>query len=1000
MKYFCILILFISQVALAQNPTVEKANRLHQQRKYSEEIDLRKSLLEAEKDKESEFYKTQLYKIRIAEFFTSKNSLRYKKIFQADSIIATMAQADPKDKINTRILLVESGEDPEASQKLDDIIELVKSLPDSKEKNDWISRIYLAYGNVYLALQELDDAVAYLEKAVEFNTEVYGHNSEETAQAYYLLSITHSYTNNYPAVLDNADKALRIFEIIDLENPLILFKQYQENMSSTKYYGDVKRFKELYEKLNNYFEKHKNNPEFIYATHSDYLSLNPVYSTLYYGRVQYANFMSDAVAAEKALRSFEQRIPKGNVPYSGYEKNLILSYYFETGSLFHSLDKTDMENYQKAKKYYQKVTDFTKSQDFDFGEIQSYMMLSMLGVDFKQWDDVVTYSEKALEHPAIESFNQVQTIEHNLGLAYLEIKEYQKAFDVFEKEYEFYLNDSGVDYYALTNLMESGQAYLDIYEETKNEKFLENAYSNFLLASQIFSKLYRGGEFSPRLAQYSSAINQGLLFSSIRLGKYMEEVVSRIEINNSDYLWSSFLNNSKGPMDEVELKIQNQLDSLQNRQETLAKRIARKRDRPEILDDYRTELKSTERLFADVQEKLKNEDESFYEFARGEFNLTEVQNNIRENEKIIKYILTKTISFVYVIDKNEVQLMELDTKPDELREIVLTVVNSVKNRSSDFNEESKLLHQALIQPLNLESGVNLVIIPDQFLAYLPFEILMDNEDEFLIKNHAISYGYSLKLMKLQKSLARDNHTRLAAFSPEYNLHIAETSDDEEIQVLVRSGNYKLAGAEDESKRISEFFGGDLYLGKEASKSNFQDKAGGYDILHLAMHAIVNKENSNQSNLIFNNDERLYLEELYQMKIPANLAVLSACDTGFGELVEGEGVQSLSRAFTYAGVKSTVMSLWPVPDKQTSIIMEEFYKQLKAGASKADALKQAKLNYLENVSEEELKHPFYWAGFLISGDADPIKTTGERRWLVIGWVFMLFILFMAFARRRK
>src|SRR5699024_7566932 len=284
MKYFCILILFISQVALAQNPTVEKANRLHQQRKYSEEIDLRKSLLEAEKDKESEFYKTQLYKIRIAEFFTSKNSLRYKKIFQADSIIATMAQADPKDKINTRILLVESGEDPEASQKLDDIIELVKSLPDSKEKNDWISRIYLAYGNVYLALQELDDAVAYLEKAVEFNTEVYGHNSEETAQAYYLLSITHSYTNNFPAVLDNADKALRIFEIIDLENPLILFKQYQENMSSTKYYGDVKRFKELYEKLNNYFEKHKNNPEFIYATHSDYLSLNPVYSSLYYGR--------------------------------------------------------------------------------------------------------------------------------------------------------------------------------------------------------------------------------------------------------------------------------------------------------------------------------------------------------------------------------------------------------------------------------------------------------------------------------------------------------------------------------------------------------------------------------------------------------------------------------------------------------------------------------------------------------------------------------------------
>jgi CHAT domain-containing protein len=85
-----------------------------------------------------------------------------------------------------------------------------------------------------------------------------------------------------------------------------------------------------------------------------------------------------------------------------------------------------------------------------------------------------------------------------------------------------------------------------------------------------------------------------------------------------------------------------------------------------------------------------------------------------------------------------------------------------------------------------------------------------------------------------------------------------------------------------------------------------------------------EEDFNKSCLVFSNEEKLYFSELYGMHIPASLVVLSACDTGNGILKSGEGIMSINRALTYAGVKSAVVSLWQVPDKETSEIMILFY----------------------------------------------------------------------------
>lgn len=239
---------------------------------------------------------------------------------------------------------------------------------------------------------------------------------------------------------------------------------------------------------------------------------------------------------------------------------------------------------------------------------------------------------------------------------------------------------------------------------------------------------------------------------------------------------------------------------------------------------------------------------------------------------------------------------------------------------------------------------------------------------------------------------------MGVFSPEYEPMLAANFNDSLVNTLVRAGNYELVGAKTEAKNISQLFDGTLFMAEEASKANFVENAADYDILHLAMHAVLYEKQPEKSNLIFSDNEKLYVSELYEMNIPAKLAVLSACNTGTGTIKDGEGVQSLSRAFTYTGVESTVRSLWPVPDRETSHIMTSFYQHLKNGQNKAASLRKAKLDYLENTTDKNLQHPYYWAGFVVSGDVSPIVSENPVWWYVLGGVVVLGGIFF-FARRR-
>lgn len=207
----------------------------------------------------------------------------------------------------------------------------------------------------------------------------------------------------------------------------------------------------------------------------------------------------------------------------------------------------------------------------------------------------------------------------------------------------------------------------------------------------------------------------------------------------------------------------------------------------------------------------------------------------------------------------------------------------------------------------------------------------------------------------------------------------------------------LPNSEDEVVQIGELFNSQTYLDTLANKEAFLAADSTSDILHLATHARVNLKNPSQSQILFYQEDPLdYLSnaltvsEIQKLRLQHQLVTLSGCDTGSGVEEKGKGIRSLSNAFSLAGVSSTLTSLWQIPDRETAELMTDFYKQLQKGLPKDEALQQAQLKFLSDKKEyPALQHPYYWSGFVMSGDTTALVTS--EQFSIWWWFAPLFVI---------
>lgn len=176
----------------------------------------------------------------------------------------------------------------------------------------------------------------------------------------------------------------------------------------------------------------------------------------------------------------------------------------------------------------------------------------------------------------------------------------------------------------------------------------------------------------------------------------------------------------------------------------------------------------------------------------------------------------------------------------------------------------------------------------------------------------------------------------------------------------------------------------------------------YQFLHLAMHAYTDEEDPAFSGLVFEGSEGhdpLHAFEIANLQLNAEMAVLSAWNTGSGKLIKGEGLISLARSFRLAGCDNTVMSLWQADDVATSLIMNGFYANLKKGLPRSEALQKAKLDYLDTNSNA---FPYFWSAFILSGNNEVVTFTQKSNtilYLLLSFVLLGLMVFL-FSNRRK
>ena len=221
----------------------------------------------------------------------------------------------------------------------------------------------------------------------------------------------------------------------------------------------------------------------------------------------------------------------------------------------------------------------------------------------------------------------------------------------------------------------------------------------------------------------------------------------------------------------------------------------------------------------------------------------------------------------------------------------------------------------------------------------------------------------------------------------------------------RKDLYPIPGVIDEVNAIKNLIPSEVYIGKDATETNFRNIAENYDILHLAMHTVIDNENPMFSKLIFTfgqdtiNDGLLNTFEIFSLKLKARLVVLSACSTGEGNYNQGEGVMSLARSFAYAGSPSILMTLWEVEDKSGIKLMKDFYASLIKGMTKPEALRNAKIKFIKGARPEN-SHPFFWSAYIALGNTDPLYNRFFPRIIILAVSVALILVFLALRYRRR
>jgi CHAT domain-containing protein len=654
---------------------------------------------------------------------------------------------------------------------------------------------------------------------------------------------------------------------------------------------------------------------------------------------------------------------------------------------------------------------------------------------------------------------------NNIGAVYSQLAEHGIALDYFKNGYEkakrtndieemsILLTNLGIVYSSLGKYKESTQYYkeaISLALQFRGDKILWEAY---LEIANVYKKQ---NIFIEALANYKNSISiienvrsqinleeykAGYMGTDKRLEAYQNLLDLLVTVDNLNHKENygpdifNFFERAKARAFLDSLEISNieikdgASQMLINQEAEIMGDISRAYAElltPQLSAEKKNSLnqnlESLENQLQTVKRKIREMSPAYAGLKYPEIiTLKEAQEKLADSETaFFAYSLGKEKSYAFVLTRHQFKVFPLPPVK-ELRNQIQAHLKAISDPANLDFRTGYDLYMKLISPGLVKGIKKIIIIPDDFLYFLPFETLLrqNNNQSWLIEEYKISYSPSLsslrEIIQRKKDLGiKAKQDLLAIGDPDYGTFEATSQGEKNNTDL--SSNYGLSS----DFKLNRLQYSGLEIDKIASlfprnkiKILEKDLASeetlkaqnlrGYKIIHFATHGLIDDKKPARSAIVLKLDQDpqedgfLQMREIFNLKLNADLVTLSACQTGGGQLIRGEGIEGLSRAFFYAGASSVLMSLWAVNDQATYQLMERFYSHLRSSESLTSALQKAQV---EMIDSGTLSHPYYWAGFIISGNSNTAPFQTKLTGLLLATFYVGSVLFIAITSIRK
>jgi len=589
-----------------------------------------------------------------------------------------------------------------------------------------------------------------------------------------------------------------------------------------------------------------------------------------------------------------------------------------------------------------------------------------------------------------ESFN-------NLGLLYLKSGEVAKAKSAFEKTL-------AIDQRTITpnTIWQAhaglGDAYAQLGELDQADEHYKKAIETIeMVRAKLGGEEDKSGFFQDKVEVYKKQI--ALLLNprfkntnAVEAFRYSERTRARAFLDLMAEARVVVEQNIPADLLKRQLELQQRISQLTTQLIKERSAESSKQDKTKIVELERG-LSEADTELSNWLRELRRRNPRYAALKYPEpITLATLQRMLDDQTTLLSYSLGETESFLFAVTRNDFQVKRLPSEAT-LRQSVTKFLTAITDRNNpdtmEYRRQAVRLSQQLLQPVSgMLTGNKLLIVPDGALHRLPFEALLMPATTaqgdlrrlpYLIRRFAISYAPSVSVLAELLSEQRPKAPKkfIAFGDPVYE----QRTEGLILSTLRTAGTTRLnfqplPYSREEITGIAKLFADndrELFFGEEASEENVKasERLKQYQIVHFSTHGYVNEVRPRFSGLVLSlppaaadsasEDGLLSSYEIFNLKLNADLVVLSACETGLGKEVKGEGLMSLTRAFMYAGTPSVVVSLWNVNDESAADLMIRFYRNLKTGMSKGEALRQAQLETIRDNG-----FPFFWAPFVLVG----------------------------------